>query len=88
MQGNANWLRLEEKLAAQLTDEVARWVQLDFMQKVTAAKNVAVKNTSPQKDKMPTHPKTTKTQKTKNHNTPTIYTGTNIIPSSAFKSDV
>ena len=39
------WLRLEEKLSAQLTDEVSRWVHRYFMQIVTAAHNVSFNNT-------------------------------------------
>ena len=46
LQGNAKWLRLEEKLAAKPTDEVSRWVQLYFMLKETAAQNASFKDTS------------------------------------------
>jgi hypothetical protein len=38
------WLRLEEKLAAKPTDEVARWVHLNFMQRSNCGK----KNIFPQ----------------------------------------
>ena len=37
------WLRLEEKLSAQPTDEVSRRVKLNFMKIVIAAWNVSFK---------------------------------------------
>ena len=44
-QRDAKWLRLEEKLSAQPTDEVSRWVHLNFMKKVIAAQNISFNDT-------------------------------------------
>ena len=45
LQGNAKWLRIEEKLGAKPTDEVSRRVHPHLMQIATAARDASFKDT-------------------------------------------